>query len=86
VICNKFIQQSAVTCLIWPPDQPIVFGLADGKVCLKFEFHHTLYYQPVHISLGTLKKHTQHILVYMLHKGQESDSLFICLLAFKKYM
>ncbi|XP_060552918.1 intraflagellar transport protein 172 homolog [Ruditapes philippinarum] len=32
VICNKFIQQSAVTCLIWPPDQPIVFGLADGKV------------------------------------------------------
>lgn len=32
VICNKFVQQSAVTCLIWPPDQPIVFGLADGKV------------------------------------------------------
>ena len=32
VICNKFIQQSAVTCLIWPPDQNIVFGLADGKV------------------------------------------------------
>ncbi|WAR22903.1 IF172-like protein [Mya arenaria] len=31
VICNKFIQQSAVTCLIWPPEQPIVFGLADGK-------------------------------------------------------
>ena len=32
VICNKFIQQSAVTCLIWPSDQPIVFGTADGKV------------------------------------------------------
>ena len=32
MICNKFVQQSAVTCLIWPPDQPIVFGLADGKV------------------------------------------------------
>ncbi|XP_014675210.1 PREDICTED: intraflagellar transport protein 172 homolog [Priapulus caudatus] len=32
VICNKFVQQSAVTCLIWPLDQPIVFGLADGKV------------------------------------------------------
>ena len=32
VICNKFIQQSAVTCLIWPADQPIVFGTADGKV------------------------------------------------------
>ncbi|XP_041357336.1 intraflagellar transport protein 172 homolog isoform X2 [Gigantopelta aegis] len=32
VICNKFVQQSAVTCLIWPPEQPIVFGLADGKV------------------------------------------------------
>ncbi|XP_048583111.1 intraflagellar transport protein 172 homolog [Nematostella vectensis] len=35
VICNKFIQQSAVTCLIWPPEQAnIVFGLADGKVRL----------------------------------------------------
>ncbi|XP_030838935.1 intraflagellar transport protein 172 homolog isoform X2 [Strongylocentrotus purpuratus] len=32
VICNKFVQQSAVTCLIWPPDGNIVFGLADGKV------------------------------------------------------
>ncbi|XP_050401065.1 intraflagellar transport protein 172 homolog [Patella vulgata] len=32
VICNKFVQQSAVTCLIWPPDQPIIYGLADGKV------------------------------------------------------
>ncbi|XP_070555163.1 intraflagellar transport protein 172 homolog [Ptychodera flava] len=32
VICNKFVQQSAVTCLIWPPDNSIVFGLADGKV------------------------------------------------------
>lgn len=33
VICNKFLQQSAVTCLIWPPEnQFIVFGLADGKV------------------------------------------------------
>ena len=32
MICNKFIQQSAVTCLIWPPDQPIIFGTADGKV------------------------------------------------------
>ncbi|KAI0233465.1 hypothetical protein LSAT2_016275, partial [Lamellibrachia satsuma] len=31
-ICNKFIQQSAVTCLIWPPEQQIVFGTADGKV------------------------------------------------------
>ncbi|XP_067032279.1 intraflagellar transport protein 172 homolog isoform X2 [Acropora muricata] len=33
VICNKFVQQSAVTCLIWPPEQQsIIFGLADGKV------------------------------------------------------
>lgn len=40
MICNKFVQQSAVTCLIWPPDQPIVFGLADGKVfkCTLFIF------------------------------------------------
>lgn len=33
VICNKFVHQSAVTCLIWPPEQQsIIFGLADGKV------------------------------------------------------
>ena len=33
VICNKFLQQNAVTCLIWPPEsQFIIFGLADGKV------------------------------------------------------
>ncbi|XP_063414390.1 intraflagellar transport protein 172 homolog isoform X2 [Mytilus trossulus] len=32
VICNKFVQQSAVTCMMWPHEQPIVFGLADGKV------------------------------------------------------
>ncbi|XP_077991845.1 intraflagellar transport protein 172 homolog [Glandiceps talaboti] len=32
VICNKFVQQSAVTCLMWPPDNSIIFGLADGKV------------------------------------------------------
>ncbi|XP_042189213.1 intraflagellar transport protein 172 homolog [Callorhinchus milii] len=34
VICNKFIQTSAVTCLIWPADHAIVFGLAEGKVRL----------------------------------------------------
>lgn len=32
-ICNKFVQTSAVTCLMWPPDQQIIFGCADGKVC-----------------------------------------------------
>ncbi|CAG0880914.1 unnamed protein product [Cyprideis torosa] len=32
VICNKFVQAAAVTCLIWPLEGPIVFGLADGKV------------------------------------------------------
>ncbi|XP_043216719.1 intraflagellar transport protein 172 homolog isoform X2 [Amphibalanus amphitrite] len=32
VICNKFVQSAAVTCLIWPLEGPIVFGLADGKV------------------------------------------------------
>ncbi|XP_033644927.1 intraflagellar transport protein 172 homolog [Asterias rubens] len=32
LICNKFVQQSAVTCMVWPPDNNIVFGLADGKV------------------------------------------------------
>ncbi|XP_064457098.1 intraflagellar transport protein 172 homolog [Ornithodoros turicata] len=32
VICNKFIQQSAITCMVWPLHGPITFGLADGKV------------------------------------------------------
>ncbi len=35
VICNKIPVQSAVTCLVWPPQQAsFVFGLADGKVKL----------------------------------------------------
>ncbi|XP_063770977.1 intraflagellar transport protein 172 homolog isoform X3 [Pseudophryne corroboree] len=34
VICNKFIQSSAVTCLLWPLETTIVFGLAEGKVRL----------------------------------------------------
>ena len=33
MICNKFILQSAVTCLVWPVLQAsFVFGQADGKV------------------------------------------------------
>ncbi|KAG1963505.1 intraflagellar transport protein [Pimephales promelas] len=32
VICNKFIQTSAVTCLAWPLEHAIIFGLAEGKV------------------------------------------------------
>ena len=42
VICNKFVQQSAVTCLVWPPDQPIIYGLADGKVVEAIPFHEVL--------------------------------------------
>ncbi|XP_047600743.1 intraflagellar transport protein 172 homolog isoform X8 [Lutra lutra] len=34
VICNKFIQTSAVTSLQWPAEHIIVFGLAEGKVRL----------------------------------------------------
>ncbi|KAM8953335.1 intraflagellar transport protein 172 homolog [Pelodytes ibericus] len=34
VICNKFIQTSAVTCLQWLAENAIVFGLAEGKVRL----------------------------------------------------
>nr|CAB3255301.1 intraflagellar transport protein 172 homolog [Phallusia mammillata] len=34
VICNKFLQTSAVTCLMWPMDNAIVFGMAEGKVRL----------------------------------------------------
>ncbi|XP_015595286.1 intraflagellar transport protein 172 homolog [Cephus cinctus] len=46
VICNKFGQSSAVTCLIWPAEGPIVVGLADGKVRAslpKANKAHTLY-------------------------------------------
>ncbi|XP_043507001.1 intraflagellar transport protein 172 homolog isoform X3 [Frieseomelitta varia] len=32
VICNKFRQSSAVTCLIWLTEGPIIVGLVDGKV------------------------------------------------------
>ena len=32
VICNKFVQTAAVTCLCWPLQGPIIVGLADGKV------------------------------------------------------
>ena len=32
VICNKFIQTSAVTCLAWPTEGPIIMGCADGKI------------------------------------------------------
>ncbi|XP_064196298.1 intraflagellar transport protein 172 homolog [Anguilla rostrata] len=34
VICNKFVQTSAVTCLLWPAEHAIIFGLAEGKVRL----------------------------------------------------
>lgn len=34
VICNKFIVSSAVTCLIWLTEGPLIFGTADGKVKL----------------------------------------------------
>ncbi|XP_038160069.1 intraflagellar transport protein 172 homolog [Cyprinodon tularosa] len=34
VICNKFVQTSAVTRLLWPGESAIVYGLLDGKVRL----------------------------------------------------
>ncbi|TNN53473.1 Intraflagellar transport protein 172 [Liparis tanakae] len=33
-ICNKFVQTNAVTCLLWPEEHAIVYGLVDGKVRL----------------------------------------------------
>ncbi|XP_061559670.1 LOW QUALITY PROTEIN: intraflagellar transport protein 172 homolog [Phycodurus eques] len=33
-ICNKFIQTSSVTCLLWPAEHAIAYGLMDGKVRL----------------------------------------------------
>ncbi|KAL9645308.1 hypothetical protein ABK040_002508 [Willaertia magna] len=34
IICNKFLQKSAVTCICWPHLHPseVVFGLRDGRV------------------------------------------------------
>uniref|UniRef100_W5KZE2 Intraflagellar transport protein 172 homolog n=1 Tax=Astyanax mexicanus TaxID=7994 RepID=W5KZE2_ASTMX len=32
VICNKFVQTSAVICLLWLAEHSIVFGLAEGKI------------------------------------------------------
>ncbi|XP_063995942.1 intraflagellar transport protein 172 homolog [Diachasmimorpha longicaudata] len=46
VICNKFGQSNAVTCMIWPSEGPIIAGLADGKVrvsILKAHKAQTLY-------------------------------------------
>ncbi|XP_030627149.1 intraflagellar transport protein 172 homolog [Chanos chanos] len=34
VICNKFVLTSAATCLVWPAEHVILFGLAEGKVRL----------------------------------------------------
>lgn len=33
-ICNKFLQSSSVTCMVWPKERPtnIFFGIAEGKV------------------------------------------------------
>uniref|UniRef100_A0A3P8UXR3 Intraflagellar transport protein 172 homolog n=1 Tax=Cynoglossus semilaevis TaxID=244447 RepID=A0A3P8UXR3_CYNSE len=33
-ICNKFVQTSAVTRLLWPAEHAVVYGLVDGKVRL----------------------------------------------------
>ena len=35
MICNKFVQSSQVTCMIWPVDGPLVYGLLEGKVLAK---------------------------------------------------
>ena len=37
-----FVLQSALTCLIWPADHAIVFGLAEGKVVyMSLKFRHS---------------------------------------------
>lgn len=35
-ICNKFLQTTPITCLVWPPERlnEVVYGVADGKVSL----------------------------------------------------
>ncbi|CAH1772611.1 unnamed protein product [Owenia fusiformis] len=56
-ICNKFVQQSAVTTLIWPPDNQIVFGTADGKIRLanvKSNKSSTLYNTDIYVVSLTM--------------------------------
>ena len=70
-ICNKFVQQSAVTCMIWPPENQIIFGTADGKVeYLKFNMN---FYFPFQKSfkiekLSLLLKHN-----FILLHGWNAD-------------
>ncbi len=49
-ICNKFLQNVAITCLVWPRGrEDVVFGLADGKVklgMLKTNKTYTMYAHP----------------------------------------
>jgi intraflagellar transport protein 172 len=50
-ICNKFIQSSPVTCIVWPEGHhnEVVFGVAEGKVklgMLKTNKTYTMYSHP----------------------------------------
>ena len=40
-IVAKLIQNSAITTMLWMPDNQIIFGLADGKVWKLKKKHHT---------------------------------------------
>ncbi|VDM37534.1 unnamed protein product [Toxocara canis] len=53
VICNKFAQSSAVTSMVWPSDERLVVGLADGKVRLascKYNKCSTLYRTDIFVA------------------------------------
>mmetsp|Transcript_26109 Transcript_26109/g.57041 ORF Transcript_26109/g.57041 Transcript_26109/m.57041 type:complete len:1764 (+) Transcript_26109:195-5486(+) len=49
-ICNKFLQSTPVTCLVWPRGRDdVVFGLSDGKIklgMLKTNKPYTMYTHP----------------------------------------
>lgn len=58
-ICNKFVQNAAVTCLAWPAGRhgDVCFGLADGKVklgALKTNKTYTLYAHPAGSPVAAL--------------------------------
>lgn len=53
-IRNKFVLPSAVTCLIWLPDDKIVFGTDEGKVGKMMSLSLIL------VSLALVKLFTRH--------------------------
>ncbi|XP_071226325.1 intraflagellar transport protein 172 homolog isoform X1 [Salvelinus alpinus] len=80
VICNTFVQMSALTCLLWPAEHAIIFGLTEGKVHLantKTNKSSTVYRKDsyvVSLTTGKLLTHPWlpmpgHMVWQQLHSG-----------------